>query len=162
MEEVDRQISIKCYECNAMISLGDSLADGWQICQVCSNFFCMNCFREIIEQREKACSGSIGAEKHQIILSNIPREELLLFAENEMKPQTVNPAIFEAFFEQRFNELTSTGTSLTEIKEQLKPKDVQDEGLAILRQERWRNQGQVLVQRRRGKYVTWESIGRDV
>ena len=161
MDEVDNQISVKCFECNEMIALGDSLADGWQMCQVCSNFFCMNCFREIIEHKDKACTGSIGAEKHQIILSDIPREELLLFAENEMKPQTVNPAIFDAFFEKRFNELTSTGTSLTEIKEHLIPKDIQEEGLAILRQERWRNQGQVLVQRRKGKYVTWESIGRD-
>ena len=159
MDEVEDQISIRCFECKEMISLSNSLADGWQMCQVCSNFFCMDCFREIIELKDKACTGSIGAEKHQIILSNIPREELLLFAEKDMKPQSVNSTLFEAFFEKRFNELTSTGTSLTEIKEQLKPKDVQDEGLAILRQERWRNQGQVLVQRRKGKYVTWESIG---
>ncbi|MFW6161347.1 MAG: hypothetical protein ACODAJ_01180 [Planctomycetota bacterium] len=149
-------VSIRCLGHGGQIPLSQAILEGWQMCDHCHLFLCPACAQAFEEEQDGLCPGSAGREQHRMELADIPTDEVLLFVQHEVEAPKVGPLVYDVFFRDRSVELDPFGGAFEAPRERRTPPD---DPQAILRRERWKRFGAVMVKRRRGRYVTWGIVG---
>ncbi|MBN1233294.1 MAG: hypothetical protein JXA60_08080 [Candidatus Coatesbacteria bacterium] len=145
------EIKVWCMGCRQQLEIEQAALVGWKYCGNCHHFICPECL-SIIGSRKACLSDRCREEGLMMDIQDIPLAKITLFARSQLTELPEDSLLYKLFYKKE------------ELLAKDKTKPIENEVADIFIQtaeEVWKNKRIVLAKRRRGRFISWQNLGKE-